>query len=214
MTSKPIVVALILVLLVLGGVIVWQQQTVTHLRAEVGMLQEQVTQAESVRVEDQRLASQARAPGEGSQGDRTELMRLRAQLARLRQLERENAQAKPAQPRRSGSPIQEPPIAEPVQQAAAPGEGAGTPPASVNMGVVEFSEGVPTRLDLGSGRQCVVTCTPLPDGNLQLQFTAVSNATEDTPTQVIQTVTVAPGAQLFSSMNGIQIALKPVIKAP
>ncbi|MDB6040824.1 MAG: hypothetical protein JWM99_4665 [Verrucomicrobiales bacterium] len=215
MASKPIFIVLVLVLLVLGGVIVWQQQTLSHLQSEMGTLREQVSRAESVRAEDQRLISQSKTDDDGAKGDRTELMRLRAQVARLKQLERENAQAKPVQPRRSASAIQEPPITEPVQQVvAAPGEGAGAPPASVNFGVVEFSEGIPTRLDLGSGRQCVVTTTTLPDGNLQLQFTAVSNAAEDTPTQVTQTVTVTPGAQLFSSMNGIQIALKPVVKAP
>ena len=213
MPSKPIFIVLVLVFLLLGGVIVWQQQTLSHLKADIGNLREQVSRAESVRAEDQRQISQSKAADDGAKGDRTELMRLRAQVARLKQLERENAQTKPPQPRRPA--IQEPTIADSAQPVVAPPvEGDGAPPTSVNLGVVEFSDGVPTRLDLGAGRQCIATASALPDGNLQLQFTAVSNATDGSSSSITQTVTVAPGSQLFSSMNGLQIALKPQLKAP
>jgi hypothetical protein len=82
----------------------------------------------------------------------------------------------------------------------------------VNLGVVELTESVPMRLDLGAGRQCVVTASSLPDGNLQLVFTAEAATPDGTPTQITQTVTAPPGGQLFSSINGVQVALKPVLK--
>ncbi len=214
MSTKPLLGGSLVILCALAAVIVSQQKSITRLEAEARALRDQITQAEAVRAEDERLATENKKAGEISQADKTELMRLRAQLARLRQLERENAQAKPARPRPQTEPAAESPApqVDQSQLAAQPADAASTPPASVNLGVVELTESVPMRLDLGAGRQCVVTASSLPDGNLQLVFTAEAATPDGTPTQITQTVTAPPGGQLFSSINGVQVALKPVLK--
>jgi hypothetical protein len=214
MSTKQILGGSLVVLFALGAVIISQQKSISRLETEARALRDQITQAEAVRAEDERLSTEKKKAGEISQADKTELMRLRAQLARLRQVERENAQAKPARPRPQSEPAAENPAqpADQAQIAAQPSDAAGVPPASVNLGVVELTESVPMRLDLGAGRQCVVTASSLPDGNLQLVFTAEAATPDETPTQITQTVTAPPGGQLFSSINGVQVALKPVLK--
>lgn len=214
MTTKQLIGGSAVLLITLGGVVFWQQKSISQLEAETRTLREQLTQAETVRAEDERLAAENKKMSEVSVADKTELMRLRAQLTRLHQLERENAQAKSAVARHPERAPAEIPAAQPVETQTAVQliEGAGAPPASVNLGVVELSEAVPMRLDLGAGRQCVVTATTLPDGNLQLVFTTEGNAPDGTSTQTTQTVTAPPGGQLFSAINGVQVALKPVMK--
>jgi hypothetical protein len=49
------------------------------------------------------------------------------------------------------------------------------PPAeAMNLEVVELSDSAPRPLELGGGKQCVVTATTLPDGNLYAVFTSES----------------------------------------
>jgi hypothetical protein len=215
MSTKQLLGGSLVILCALVAVIISQQKSIARLETETRALRDQITQAEAVRAEDERLATEKKKAGEISQADKTELMRLRAQLARLRQVERENAQSQPARPRPQTAPAPEIPAPQPAEQAPIAGQPAdtgSTPPASVNLGVVELTEATPMRLDLGAGRQCVVTASSLPDGNLQLVFASDAAAPDGTPTQVTQTVTVAPGGQLFSSINGVQVALKPVLK--
>ncbi len=71
-----------------------QHQQIKRLMAERAVLHDQVGQAASQQDEIQRLAAQIKATIEGSEADRGELMRLRAQASRLRQVELENAQLK------------------------------------------------------------------------------------------------------------------------
>src|SRR5688572_21388923 len=72
----------------------WQHQQIKQLIAERFALREQVGQVALQRDEIQRLAVQIKANVKGSEADRAELMQLRAQASRLRQVEQENAQLK------------------------------------------------------------------------------------------------------------------------
>ena len=62
--------------------------------ADVTTLHEQVEQMATLRVENQRLAEQLRGASQSSRTDTSELLRLRAQATKLRQVEQENLQLK------------------------------------------------------------------------------------------------------------------------
>ena len=94
MMTKLRAAALALTLIGAAAFMFWQHQRIERLIAERAVLRDQVRQAASERDEIQRLAEQIRTSVQASEADRRELMRLRAQLSRLRQVEQENAQLK------------------------------------------------------------------------------------------------------------------------
>jgi hypothetical protein len=68
------------------------------------------------------------------------------------------------------------------------------------------------RLDLGKGRECMVTTTVLDDGQLQMVFTFESEI-NGIPIQTKQSATVLPGRQMAKLIDGVEIALTPTLKA-
>ena len=76
-------------LLAFAAGVVWQQLRIKRLMAEAAVLQEQGVQASAVREESERLTGQLKAALGREEAERSELLRLRGQSARLRQAEQE-----------------------------------------------------------------------------------------------------------------------------
>src|SRR5438132_1102711 len=200
------------ILVGVAAVMFWQQQQIKRLMVECAALHDQFVQIASLRDENQHLATQVKAGVEDSQADRHELMRLRAQSSRLLRLEQENTQLKverqwlatQAQPAASSSE---------QQQRAPPSDvKADASPAHVtDLGVVELSDHTPMRLDLGAGKECIVTTTVLADGNLQTVFVSESEV-DGVPIQTKQTLALSPGKQMACIINGVEITLTPILK--
>ncbi|HEU0011448.1 MAG TPA: hypothetical protein VFT34_16635 [Verrucomicrobiae bacterium] len=77
-------------LLAFAAGVVWQQLRIKRLMAEAAVLHEQGVQASAVREKNERLAGQLKAALGREEAERSELLRLRGQFARLRQAELEN----------------------------------------------------------------------------------------------------------------------------
>ena len=194
----------------------WQHQQIERLMAERAGLREQVGEAASQRDEIQGLAAQVKATVESSEADRGELMRLRAQSSKLRQIEQENAQLK-IERQRLASLVAQAKQASALsdQQQKLPTsdvKALSTPTGVTDLGVIELSDATPMRFDLGEGKECVVTTTVLDDGQLQMVFTFESEI-DGVPIQTKQTATVPPGRQLAKVIDGVEIALTPTLKA-
>jgi hypothetical protein len=57
---------------------------------------------------------------------------------------------------------------------------------TTDLGLLELSEGVASRFDLGGGTNCVVTPTALSDGNARIEITLVVTNAEGTASQTGQ----------------------------
>jgi len=209
--------ALALILIGAAALTFWQHQRIERLIAERAVLRDQVGQAASERDEIQRLAEQINTSVQASGADRRELMRLRAQLSRLRQVEQENAQLKIEHLRlvsqvsqaKQANALSEPQHKLPTSDTETPS----LPPGVTDLGVVEFSNRTPMRLDLGQGKECVVTTTVLDDGQLQMAFTSESKGPDGLTIQQEQTLTVPPDRQIIiSALDGAVISLTPTLK--
>jgi hypothetical protein len=173
--AKLKTVALAVVLVGAAAVVFWQQQQIKRLTAESATLHEQLGQVASIREENQRLSEQLKVSAEGAPGDQRELLRLRAQSSKLRQLEQENAQLKvERQAQSAAAPVEQP------QVNPAPDSKLTTVVPNVaptDLGMLEFTDGVAARFDLRGGTNCVVMPTALSDGNVTMQIAVgVTNA--------------------------------------
>ena len=81
-----------------------------------------------------------------------------------------------------------------------------------DLGVVELSNRTPMRLDLGEGKECVVTTTVLDDGQLQMVFASESKSPEGLTIQKEHTVTVLPDRQIIISALDAVLSLTPTLK--
>ena len=86
--------AAVSVLVGLASLFYLQQQKINHLIAENAGLRSQLGEMRSVQDSDVGLAEQLKAAVAASQTNQNELLRLRGQGSRLRQLEQENTQLK------------------------------------------------------------------------------------------------------------------------
>ena len=207
--------ALAIALIGVAALMLWQHQQIERLMAERAVLHDEAGQAAFQRNETQRLAAQLKATVEGSEADRGELMRLRAQSLRLRQVEQENAELKIEHQRLVSQVAQAKQVAalSEQQQQLPPSEitAPSTPMGVTDLGAVELSDQTPMRLDLGQNHECMVTATMLDDGQLQMIFTSESEI-EGVPVQRKQTATVFPGLPMALVINGVEIALSPTLK--
>jgi hypothetical protein len=218
MMTKMRAAALALILIGAAALMFWQHQRIERLIAERAVLRDQVRQAASERDEIQRLAEQIRTSVQASEADRRELMRLRAQLSRLRQVEQENAQLKiehqrlvsqVSQAKQTDAPSEQQQHKLPTSDPKTPS----LPPGVTDLGVVEFSNRTPMRLDLGQGKECVVTTTVLDDGQLQMAFASESKGPDGLTIQQEQTLTVPPDRRIIiSALDGAVISLTPTLK--
>ena len=215
MLTKLKGVALAVALIGVAAVMLWQHQQIERLMAERAVLHDEAGQASFQRSEAQRLAAQLKATIEGSEADRGELMRLRAQSSRLRQVDQENARLKIERQSLVSQVTQARQVAAlSVQQQLPPSELAApsTPPGVKDFGAVELSDQTPTRLDLGQNHECLVTATMLDDGQLQMVFTSGSEI-EGVPVQTEHTTTAFLGQPMALVIDGVEIALSPTLKA-
>jgi hypothetical protein len=79
-----------------------------------------------------------------------------------------------------------------------------------DLGVVELSNRTSSHFDLGAGRECIITPTVLPDGNLEIDM--VITADQNTTRLVAPRVTTRPGQRLLVSMGDTSVALTPKLK--
>jgi len=208
--------AWVVILIGAFAVAFWQHQQIKRLMAERAILRDQVGQAASQGNEIQRLAAQLKANVEGAEADRGELMRLRAQSSKLRQIQQENADLKIEHQRLASMVTQAKQTSALSSQAQKqlPTSDVETPFSATgvtDLGVVELSDRTPMRLNLGEGKECMLTATLLDDGQLQMVFTFESQI-NGIPIQTEQTATVLPGRQIAQIINGVEIALKPTLK--
>ncbi len=196
----------------------WQHQQIKRLIAEQAVLRDQIGQAASLRDEVQRLTAQIKANAEGSEADRLELMRLRSQSTRLRQVEQENAQLK-TELQRLASQLSQATQADALsqqQKKSLPPEAysSSLPPGVTDLGTVEFSNGTPMRLDLGAGKNCVLTMTVLTNGLVQMVFASESKGPDGHTIQKESTCTAFLDRMiLMTALDDVMIALKPTLKA-
>lgn len=93
-TSKLRSAAVAVAFLALATLVWWQQVRAKRLMAEAATFRVQLEQAANLREENERLTRQLQTAAERSQADSSELVRLRGQVGRTRQIEQENAQLK------------------------------------------------------------------------------------------------------------------------
>jgi hypothetical protein len=103
MSTKLKAGALVVVLLGMAALFLWQRQQITRLGEENADLRTQLNQMASLRESNGQLAVLLKSAVEASQADRSELMRLRGQVLRLRQLEQENTELKAQRQQRDGT---------------------------------------------------------------------------------------------------------------
>jgi len=95
--------ALVVVLPGIAVLFLLQQQQITRLVEENADLRTQLNQVASLRDSNEHLAEQLKTAAEASQTDRGELIRLRGQGVRLRQLAQENTELKAQRQQRGGT---------------------------------------------------------------------------------------------------------------
>ncbi|MCC6822282.1 MAG: hypothetical protein IT579_16245 [Verrucomicrobia subdivision 3 bacterium] len=223
MNTKLKTGAWVIVALGIGALLLLQQLQIKRLVAECAALRTQLNETASLQESNAQLAAQLKAIEETSQADRTELMRLRGQGVRLRQLEQENTQLK-AQGKQLTQRLRE------VQSAAAttalptviPASDVKVtmktttlaPPANeTDLGSIEFADGIAVRFDLGGGTNCVVTPKILSDGNAQMQISVEVTNADGTASLLGQSyLTARPGQHCSISVGDRMIALAPKLK--
>jgi hypothetical protein len=103
MSTKLKAGALVVVLLGIAALFLLQQQQITRLVEENADLRTQLNQMASLQDSNGQLAEQLKTAVEASQAERGELLRLRGQGLRLRQLEQENTELRAQRQQRGGT---------------------------------------------------------------------------------------------------------------
>ena len=207
MSTKLKVGALVVLLLGIAALFLLQQQQIKRFMGENADLRTRLNQTASLQDSNGHLAEQLKAAAATSQADRSELIRLRGQGVRLRQLEQENTQLK-AQRQQLAQQMREGQLAvasseQPQVTPASDVKVTTSPPANVtDLGMVELSDGIAVRFDLGAGTNCVVTPKVLSDGNAQMEITVEATNADGTASQLGRSrLTARPGQQCSISVG-------------
>ena len=84
---------------------------------------------------------------------------------------------------------------------------------TTDLGMLELSEGTPTRFDLGGGTNCVVTPTATPDGNATVEIAmGITNADGTVSELGTSRITARPGQHCSISVGDRMIALSVKLK--
>jgi hypothetical protein len=215
MNSRTLTIgALALTLLAAAGLLLLQRLEIRRLTAEIADLRTQPDQMASLQDTNRQLAEQLKAATEASQANQNELLRLRGQGSRLRQLQQENAQLQAQrqelQHRLDAGQSAAPPFPE---QAQAPHVTTIPEAGQTDLGMVELTDGVPARFDLGGGTNCVVTPRALSDGNITMEVkTQVTSADGTTSRLAMSQLTARPGQHCSISVGDRMIALGVKLK--
>ena len=205
----------------LGGaaLLLVQRQQIGRLAAENADLRAQLAQAAYMGKNAESSSERSRAAVKSAQADRDELLRLRGQAVRLRQLEQENAQLK-LQRERAGRQM-----GEALMAVASPGQPLATstsdltvrtgipPPDTTDLGMLELQDRVAASFDLGGGTNCVVTPTDLSDGKATVQITVGLTNGDGTVSELATSLlTARPGQHCSISVGDRTIALAVKLK--
>jgi hypothetical protein len=211
MSGKSKIGALLIALAGVGTVFWLQQSAKNQLSVENAELRNQLSQVTFLQDSNQALSEQLLATIQSGQSNQQELLRLRGQGVRLRQLERENGQLKTQTDQLQRQ------IAERQRQqesAAAVKTPPATPPTETDLGSLVLANGVATRFDLGGGTNCLVTPAALADGNIMTRLSLVLNNADGTTTELGQgRITAAPGQHASLSVGDRMIGLAVIVKS-
>jgi predicted RNase H-like nuclease (RuvC/YqgF family) len=212
--------AAVALLLAFAGLLGLQQQKIKHLVAENGDLRSQLAQMTSVQESNEALAQQLKAAIAASQTNQNELLRLRGQGPRLRQLEQENAQLKSERQQLALKMQQTQAAVASSEQGqvtavseVAKATAASAPLDTTDLGSLELQSGVAIHFDLGGGTNCVVTPTALSDGNNTMQIkVGVTNADGTFSELGVSRLTARPGQHCSITVGDRMIALAVTLK--
>ena len=195
-----------------------QQQRIRRLSAENADLRTLLNQMASFQRNNEDLSKQLKVTAESLKGNETELMRLRGQTSRLRQLEKENVQL--------GSQLQH--SGQELREARSVAESSGLPtsagasvvistnspaPEITDLGSLELGENTPVLFDLGGGTNCIVTPNALPDGAITIQLKTVLTNQDGTVSELARArITAKPGQQGSISVGDRMIGLAVKLK--
>ncbi len=220
MSPKLKVGATVAVLLGFVGLLQLQQLRINRLTADNADLLSQLGQMGSLQDTNESLAHQLKAAIAASQTNQSELLRMRGQGSRLRQLEQENAQLK-SEREQLALRMQQPQAA-----AVSSEEGQVTAVTEVvkkadaspsldttDLGSLELQSGVAVHFDLGGGTNCIVTPTASSDGNNTMQIkVGVTNADGTFSELGVSRITARPGQNCSISVGDRMIALAVKLK--
>ena len=220
MSPKLKVAATVALLLGFVGLLQLQEVKIKGLVAENADLRSQLARMGSLQASSEGLAQQLNAAIASSQTNQNELLRLRGQGSRLRQLEQENAQLKSERGQfalqmreaRAGvvSSEQRPTAVSEVVKAT-----ADSPPHrdTTDLGSLELQSGIAVHWDLGGGTNCMVTPTALSDGNNMMEIkVGVTNADGSFSELGQSRLTTRPGQHCSISVGDRMIALAVTLK--
>ena len=98
----------------------------------------------------------------------------------------------------------------PPQQAA---DAATAQTPTKDLGVVELSDATPTRVDLGAGKECLITPRVISESAVQLEMAVETKDAAGNPKRVGSSRVTAMAGQPFSiSIGDTTIAMTPKIK--
>ena len=166
------------------------------------------------------LAQQLKAAIAASQTNQNELLRLRGQGSRLRQLEQENAQLK-SDRQQLAMQVRQPQAAvvsseqRPTAVSEVVKATADSPPHrdTTELGSLELQSGVAVQFDLGGGTNCIVTPTALADGNNMMEIkVGVTNADGAFSEVGTSRLTARPGQHCSISVGDRMVALAVTLK--
>jgi len=196
-----------------------QQLKIKHLMAENADLRSQLGQMGSLQDTNEGLTQQLKTAVELSLANRNELLRLRGQGVRSRQLEQENAQLKAERQQLTRHVQQQQPAAISSEQGRVTAisevkKTATTAPLdTTDLGPLELQNDTAVHFDLGGGTNCVVTPTALSDGNNTIQIkVGVTNADGTFSEVGVSRITARPGQHCSISVGDKMIALAVTLR--
>jgi hypothetical protein len=214
------IAATLAILLGSASLLALQQLKINRLLDENAELRSQLAQTSSLQESNEGLARQLGTAIAASQTNQNELLRLRGQGSRLRQLEQENTQLK--------SELQHLPLQVRQSQTAVAALGQGRVTAvseaakptgdsphrdMTDLGSLELQSGIAVSFDLGGGTNCTVTPTALSDGNNMMELkVGVTNGDGMFSELGISQLTARPGQRCAISIGDRMIALAVTLK--
>jgi len=212
MKLKSGALAVVLISVAVFGL--WQHQQIKRLKEQRDALQGQANQISEQQQEIERLTVQLQTSAQSSETEKGELLRLRAQLSKLRHLEQENARLN-IERQRVNSERSQAEQAVANQQKSGPGSATtpfSLPPGVRDLDVLELSTQTPQRVELGAGKECMVTTVVLDNGMLELTFKSESKTAEGIVTQTEQKASVFPDNKMIIVIGDTPVALTPKVK--
>ncbi len=212
--------ALVVVTLGVVALLLVKQQQIRRLEAENADLRSQLNEIASLRDSNEHLGEQLKAAISASQTNQIELLRLRGQVSRVRQLEQENAQLKSDRQQLAVQVRQSQAAAAPSEQGqvtavteVAKATADSPHPYKTELGSLELQNGTAVQFDLGGGTNCIVTPTVLSDGNNLMEI-KVGVTTSDGAFSELGTsrLTARPGQHCSISVGDRMIALAVTLK--